>query len=531
MSGGLPIRAFGATDTGRRRTANEDRFHADPVRGIFVVVDGIGGHAAGDTAADAALTAMIERLERQTGAVTDRMREAITIANNAVHRLAASRPEWRGMACVATAVAIDGGRAVVGHVGDSRLYRLADGGIEKVTPDHSPVGEREDANEMSEVEAMRHPRRNEVYRDIGSEPRLVSDADFVFVTEVDMPPGAALLLCTDGLTDLVASDTLLRIATAHAGSPERVVHALIEAANDAGGKDNITAVYVERPAGAGAWVPAGPAASAARAPARAWLLLVAAVMTATGFGLGLIAAAPAWSIPRLAARLTPSPGDVVVRPGESIMAAIAAAPRGTAIVVEPGEYREQITLGDGIRLMSRVPRGATIRLPADAGDSEAAVVAARVARAEVHGFRIVGDAATPLGVGVILREAGVRLVDLDISGAHTAAVDIGAGGDVGMSGSFIHDNPGAGLVIRAGAAPRIAHSVFALNGSSDLLTPPVVLEAGAAPGWSQNVFNGMTPDALAGRDASARLPLARDNWFVAPDAAPARTVQRGAADR
>lgn len=515
--------AFGATHVGRRRAVNEDRFHVDPARGIFIVVDGVGGHAAGDKAADTAIAAIIERLERETGAVADRVREAITIANNEIHRLAASRPEWRGMACVATVAVVDGDQVVVGHVGDSRLYRLAGGTIEKVTPDHSPVGEREDANEMSEHEAMRHPRRNEVYRDLGSEPHEVSDADFVFVATIDLPSGSALLLCSDGLTDLVQSETIRRLAATHAGAPKALVHALIDAANDAGGKDNVTAVYVERPHDASA-ADARGAAYGRRARGRAGRMVLTAVAVAgavaAGFWLGFQAAGRGWSVPTVASS---SPGNVIVRADESIAGAIAAALPGTTIVVEPGEYRERLTLRDGIRVVSRVPRGATIRLPFDAAESDAAVAAAGVTNAELSGFRIVGDAASPLGVGVITRDAAVRLVDLDISGALTAAMDLGAGGDVGVSGGFIHDNPGSALVIRTRATPRVTNTVFALNASSDPMSAAVVVEAGATPVWSQNVFHGMTLDAVVGLDAGARGSLSRHNWFVtpAPSATPA----------
>src|SRR5687767_13766992 len=223
--------AAGATDVGRQRDVNEDRFHVDAALGVFIVVDGVGGHAAGGRAADTAMAALCERLGRETGPVVDRVREAIIIANNEVHRLAATRADWRGMTCVLTVAVVDGPRVVVGHVGDSRLYRLRGDRIEKVTPDHSPVGERVDAQELSELEAMRHPRRNEVYRDVGSEPRAVTDTNFAFVAEIDMPADAALLLCSDGLTDLVPSDEVRRIVAAHAGAPAAVVRGLVEAAN------------------------------------------------------------------------------------------------------------------------------------------------------------------------------------------------------------------------------------------------------------------------------------------------------------
>jgi hypothetical protein len=420
---------------------------------------------------------------------------------------------------VTTAAVVDGDRAVVGHVGDSRLYRLSDGRIEKMTPDHSPIGEREDADEMSELEAMRHPRRNEVYRDVGSEPHDVSDPGFVYVAEIDLPPGAALLLCSDGLTDLVPSDTIRRIVGAHAGRPDRVVHALIAAANDAGGKDNITAVYAERVASAMAAVASRHGADAdppPRSVGRGRLSVALTIAALTGFALGLVVARRGWSLPEVAGMTGSAPAGVVVRSGESIMTAVANALPGTSVLVEPGEYRERLTLRDGIRLISRVPRGATIRLPANAADSEAAVVVAGVADAELNGFRIVGDAASPLGVGVITRDASVRLADLDISGAATSAVDLGTGEGVVLSGSRIHGNLGAGLVVRTGATPRITHNVFARGPSSDDLSAPVVVEAGAAPEWSENVFRGMTLQDIAGLDPPTRASLPDNNLIVAP---------------
>jgi len=112
------------------------------------------------------------------------------------------------MACVLTVAVVDGERAVIGHVGDTRLYKLRAGAMQKITPDHSPVGEREDSGELSEAEAMRHPRRNEVFRDVGSELHEVGDPDLIDVRETTWEPDAALLLCSDGLTDLVPAGTI-----------------------------------------------------------------------------------------------------------------------------------------------------------------------------------------------------------------------------------------------------------------------------------------------------------------------------------
>src|SRR6185295_7202123 len=101
--------AAGQTDPGRQRTVNEDRFHCDAARGLFIVIDGVGGQAAGGKAADVALSILRKRLERETGAASERVREAITLANNEIYRLARTRPQWNGMACVLTVALVDHG--------------------------------------------------------------------------------------------------------------------------------------------------------------------------------------------------------------------------------------------------------------------------------------------------------------------------------------------------------------------------------------------------------------------------------------
>src|SRR6185503_6705019 len=134
----------GGTHPGVVRSNNEDRFYFDPDRGIFLIIDGIGGHAAGEKAADVALNMIRSRLERETGSAAERIREAIAVANNEIFRLARMNSDWNGMACVLTVAVVEDGSAVIGHVGDSRLYKIRGGRIQKITHDHSPVGERED---------------------------------------------------------------------------------------------------------------------------------------------------------------------------------------------------------------------------------------------------------------------------------------------------------------------------------------------------------------------------------------------------
>ena len=535
------LRAAGSTHPGLLRTTNEDRFHYDPARGIFIVIDGVGGQAAGDTAAETALRTIREGLEEGTGPVDARIRDVITRANNEIYRLASLRPEWKGMACVLTVAVLDGTDVVVGHVGDTRLYKVRGGRIEKLTKDHSPVGEREDAGELSETEAMRHPRRNEVYRDVGAEQHHPADRAFIDVFRAPFEEDAALLLCSDGLTDLVGSATIAQIVEEFAGHAYEIVRSLIQAANDAGGKDNVTIVYVEgsrfaegedtrdiagrraREAGPVPQPATGDATISiprdSSAPARrrsAWRVPALIALLTLVIALAVYAKFDFRSVTIVPAPVPSASTVIIVAPGTAIASAIERAGVGTEIRVEPGEYRERLVLKTGVRLRSRVPRGALIRLPAGASESDAAIVAIDVSDAEVAGFRIVGDAATPLGTGVSSANSALTLTDVEIQGAQTAAVVFDTGATGGLLGSDVHDNPGVGVIVRNGAAPRIAHNSFRGNATSGRAAGPILIEAGARPEIRTNTFIGLRPDAIispAGEGASA---IAADNWFVPP---------------
>jgi serine/threonine protein phosphatase PrpC len=236
--------AAAATDPGRERANNEDRVLCEPDLGIFAVIDGVGGESAGEIAAETALEVLRARLSRRTTDSARLVREAIALANRQIYERARIDARLAGMSCVLTVAVLDGGKVTVGQVGDSRLYALAPGDIRKVTPDHSPVGAREDAGDLSELEAMRHPRRNEIFRDVGSSPHEPDDARWIDVLEVPFEAGGALLLCSDGLSDMLPSREILETVESNAASPRAAVRALIERANAAGGKDNVSAVLV-----------------------------------------------------------------------------------------------------------------------------------------------------------------------------------------------------------------------------------------------------------------------------------------------
>jgi serine/threonine protein phosphatase PrpC len=540
------------SDAGRHRDVNEDRIHLDLARGLFLVIDGVGGHAAGGTAADLALTTLRARLERETGTIADRAREAITLANNEIHRAAELRPEWKGMACVLTLAIVDDGCAVVGHVGDTRLYKLRHDRIDKITRDHSPVGEREDSNELSEFEAMHHPRRNEVYRDVGSDPHQLDDPDFIDVCEIAFEPDAALLLCSDGLTDLVDSSALFDIIRRFAGQPDLVVKELIGAANAAGGKDNVSAVYVEgerfaltapRELPAVAEITRGGIATptvvedhlteaflrigrttASRRTAAMALGLAAAVIAAAVVRPWPLA--PVFRNSSIAKPQAPAT-MITVDTGESISAALERATAGSVVLVEPGEYRETLRLKNNVRIVSRVSRAATIRLSEAASEDDAGVVVAGVAGAELAGFRIVGDAATPLGTGVLIRGSQASLVDIEVTGAANAAIVIDGMSLATVMASDVHDNPGVALTIRSASA-RIAHNVFMRNGTSEHVHRSFIIDEGPDSLFTGNVFYDVRRDAFGDPSGGGRARFGGDNAFAdAQDVrSPSATVPR-----
>jgi PPM family protein phosphatase len=232
-----------ATDPGLVRESNEDRCFTDDDHGIFLVVDGLGGHAGGEIAAELAVDTIRLALLSSRGSAESRVRSAIVEANNVIHRAADANPAWQGMSCVLTLALLEENRITVGHVGDSRLYLIWNGAMRKLTSDQSPVGEQEDSGMLSESQAMRHPRRNEVFVDVGSRARTLQE-EFIEIRELEFKPDAALLLCSDGLSDLVPSAEILAITESYDGRPEQVPQALVDAALVAGGRDNVSVVFV-----------------------------------------------------------------------------------------------------------------------------------------------------------------------------------------------------------------------------------------------------------------------------------------------
>ena len=239
--------AGSASHVGRQRNTNEDRILVDEARGIFAVIDGLGGHAGGEVAAELALeTLERERLHLPAGS-EDAVRRVITSANNNIFVESQNEPNLKGMACVLTLAVVKEDQLTVGHVGDSRLYLLQGGQLQKITSDHSPVGEWEDGGQLEEQQAMRHPLRNRVFRDVGSSTHQPSDPDFIEITKVALQADDVVLLCSDGLSDVLTSAEITGVLEQYSGDANETARQLVDAANAQSGADNISVVLLTGP--------------------------------------------------------------------------------------------------------------------------------------------------------------------------------------------------------------------------------------------------------------------------------------------
>jgi serine/threonine protein phosphatase PrpC len=224
------------TDVGRQRPANEDSvFVRAP---LFVVADGMGGAQAGEVASKAAVDTFAGGLPDGEGSPEERLAGLVTRANAQIHALAQSDEQWAGMGTTLTAAYLDDEDLAVAHVGDSRLYLLRDGALQQLTDDHSLVGELVRRGQLTPEEAEEHPQRSIITRALGPEGEVAVDHHTWPVRDGDL-----YLLCSDGLTGMVSDAAVTEILT---GAENLTVAAqrLIDAANAAGGRDNITVVLL-----------------------------------------------------------------------------------------------------------------------------------------------------------------------------------------------------------------------------------------------------------------------------------------------
>lgn len=249
----MQIRAYGATDVGKVRSANEDSFLIDNELLLYVVADGMGGHQGGGFASQHAVAWLreelirLEQAQETTTPVADytdrtptqvRLLHALKIANDRLFKKASQDPSLRGMGTTVSGIQFDHTYANLAHVGDSRIYRLRNGQITQLSRDHSWVQEQIDAGLLSEEEAHSHPLKNIITRSMGHEPDIKVD-----LGKDKYQPGDKFLLCSDGLSNLVPDQILLQVVSSL--ELEAAVNELIRLSLEAGGQDNTTAVLVE----------------------------------------------------------------------------------------------------------------------------------------------------------------------------------------------------------------------------------------------------------------------------------------------
>jgi protein phosphatase len=256
----IEIRGVGLSDVGRKRRSNEDSFVADDGMKLYVVADGMGGHAAGEVASRLA----VESIARHISAVHDssdptlpsestqsmdesdlpptarKVLNAIRLANQEIVRSVRHDQSQRGMGTTVVMAHIQGRRAYIGSVGDSRAYLVRGGDIRQLTDDHTFVNEQVRAGTLTLAEARRHPARNILTRAVGSQDEVEAD-----LFEQDLQAGDLILLCSDGLTTMLDDREILATLRGQGAEPERACRALVDLANEHGGDDNITAVLIQ----------------------------------------------------------------------------------------------------------------------------------------------------------------------------------------------------------------------------------------------------------------------------------------------
>lgn len=332
---------FGAaTHVGRVRQANEDsKLHEPP---LFAVADGMGGHLAGDVASQLAIEALSSGVLSDSEALVSAVRDA----NRQIFERASEDPLLTGMGTTITALYAADSSAQIVHVGDSRAYLFRDDDLQRLTKDHTHVGRLVEEGRLSPEDADRHPQRSYLERALGVDPEV--DVD---VQVLDTLPGDRLLLCSDGLYGMIDEASILAILGAEE-DPQRAADRLCEAAVEAGGADNVTAIVVDYP---GKRLKTSPLSKPVPTPVRrsrakvfVWVAVVIAIL-----GLGSLAARSSlkrsWYVGDSAGKVTIFNGI----PGEVAGLKLSEAKRTYQIPVESLPAPEQANLAEGISATDR----------------------------------------------------------------------------------------------------------------------------------------------------------------------------------
>ncbi|TCD10824.1 serine/threonine-protein phosphatase [Pedobacter frigidisoli] len=241
---------FGLTDTGKSRENNEDSFIAESLSDdkfiLAAVIDGVGGYHGGEVAAAIAKEEISRQFSGRPADPISQMIKAFKSTNEVIVAKKQAEKDLSEMACVATLVLadIENNQFYYAHVGDTRLYLLRDGSLIKISKDHSFVGFLEDSGRLDEAAAMQHPKRNEINKAIGFSDQIETDESYIETGQSPFLPGDLLLLCSDGLTDMVNKQDIISLIL-QGDTLAKKAGNLIALANENGGRDNITVVLLQ----------------------------------------------------------------------------------------------------------------------------------------------------------------------------------------------------------------------------------------------------------------------------------------------
>ena len=251
----MPTTSFAISDVGLRRSHNEDSYVANDALKIYLVADGMGGHAAGEVASQTAARIVEDfvrnaehdrdmtwpfRPKDSLSLTENTLLSAVKLANQIICRMAGERPEMSGMGTTIAGVKVDDQEASIFHVGDSRVYRLRDGVMAQLTTDHSWVNEQLQRQMITEEEARTHRWKNVITRALGNKTTIEVD-----LQTTDLKDGDLLVICTDGLSGVVSDEVIYETLMAHKDDLETTGRDLVDQANAAGGHDNITVVLIK----------------------------------------------------------------------------------------------------------------------------------------------------------------------------------------------------------------------------------------------------------------------------------------------
>jgi len=250
------IEAFGKTDVGRRRKLNEDNLLLDRDTDLYAVCDGMGGHNAGEVASKMAIETLHAFVAKSQGEEKDitwpyglepnlsfeanRLKTAIKLANKRIFKAADNRDDYTGMGTTLVAALVNDGTLTVGNAGDSRCYLVRDGKLTQLTRDDSWVSAAWAEGILSSDEIDRHPLRNVITKAVGAKDNIELDT-----FEHKLAAGDVVLLCSDGLHGMITNEQILGLLHPFPGSLEQAAGALVDAANEAGGKDNVSVVLLK----------------------------------------------------------------------------------------------------------------------------------------------------------------------------------------------------------------------------------------------------------------------------------------------